>query len=151
VATYLTVSISTSTRMHFRLLTSTLIAARGHGYGHPVGDPHKVPVPVVVIDTPSFFGIEKKFTTNVWTLATGVAQLIVSKRPERTRLQLSSTAAFQIGHSVEQVTAGLGFTVPANVLFTMHVNQPVYAIASAGTPTVSVYEEFTVVEGQKRL
>jgi hypothetical protein len=125
-----------------------LIRARGHAYGSPVGAPHTPPVPVVIIDTPSFFGIEKKFSTNFFTLVTGVPTLIASRRPERTLLRLSVSAAVSIGQTIEQVN--VGFVLPANAVFTMNVNQPVYAIAATGTPTVSVYEEFTVVEGQKR-
>lgn len=127
-----------------------LIATRGHAFGRPVGAPHEKPVPVVIIDTPSFFGIEKRFSTNQFTLATGTAQLICSRRPERTLIRLSGTAAFMVAHSIEQAGGLLGFTVPANTILTLNVNQPVYAIATTGTPTISIYEEYTVVEGAKR-
>ena len=128
-----------------------LIAARGHGFGRPVGEILANPVPVYTVDIPPLFGIERKFSTNVFTLQTGVATLIAAKRPERSALRLSVSAAVSVGQSPEQVLSGVGFILPANVIFSMNVNQAVYAVATTGTPTVSVYEEFTVAEGSKRL
>lgn len=130
-----------------------LTAARGHGYGTPVGAAHVNPVPVVVVDTPSFFGIEKRITTNVFNLATSTPVRVAARRPERNSIQLNftnGTGSVQIGATVEQVVSGVGFIMLTNRLVTLSTNQEIWAITDGNNVVVTVLEEYTVVEGQKR-
>lgn len=129
-----------------------LIAARGHAFGTPVGEPHSVPVPVTIIDTPVLFGVEKKISTNTFTLTAGVPILLCAKRPERSRVQLnvSTVGPAIIGDSKEQVLGNVGYIVPLGVMITFITNQAVWVISSVAA-VVSVLEEFTIVEGAKRV
>lgn len=131
-----------------------LIAARGHGYGTPVGQPHAVPVPVTIVDSPVYFGIEKRFSANslVMTVA-NTPTLLCSRRPERVSatILVSAVGPVIINATKEDVASGIGFIVPLGVAVSIKTNQPVWVMSTVVNTAVSVVEEYTVVEGSKRV
>jgi hypothetical protein len=130
-----------------------LIAARGHAYGTSIGAGHVVPVPVVIVDTPSFFGIEKKFATNQFTLAANTPVMLCAKRPERTQVRINCTTSgpISVGQSLEQVSAvGVGYLLSVGQTVTLDTNQPIWVSTTVAGSIACALEEFTVVEGQKR-
>lgn len=130
-----------------------LIAARGHRFGNFQGEPHAVPVPVTIVNTPVMFGIENKISTNTFTLAANTPIMLAARRPERSKLQIlvSTTGPAVIGPSFEQVSAGVGMFCPLGVLIPLSTNQPVWVTTTAAGTVISVVEEYTVVEGARRV
>jgi hypothetical protein len=130
-----------------------LTKARGVGYGTPIGQPHAVPVPVTVVNAPVLFGIENRFSANSLLLTANTPALLSSRRPDRVRAQIlvSAVGPVIINATKEDVGSGIGFVVPIGVAVTINTNQPIWVMSTVGSTAVSVVEEYTVVEGSKRI
>lgn len=131
-----------------------LIMQRGKAYGKTLGDPHQVPIPVYIVDSPPLFGIERKVSTNQFTLVANTPVLLVQKQPLRNRLLITVSAvgpAF-VGTGTESTALlSVGYACVLNVPVELHTNQALYVVSTVANTVVSVVEEFTIVEGQKRL